>query len=113
MLAKGATRARRAKVASERTRPGCDQLTTVGASPLAGIAAMLSIDALGLSSGDTALVVGATGGVGSIAVQLAAHGGATVFAPALPEDEEHLRNLGVSELLPRDADLAAAARERH
>jgi NADPH:quinone reductase len=88
-------------------------IATAGASPVAGIAALLSIDALGLSSGDTALIVGATGGVGSIAVQLAAHAGATVVAPALPEDENYLRNLGVSELLPRDGDFAAAARERH
>ena len=87
--------------------------TTVGASPLAGIAAMLSIDALELSSGDTVLIVGATGGVGSIAVQLAARAGATVAAPALPEDEDYLRKLGVSELLPRDADLATVARERY
>jgi hypothetical protein len=57
------------------------------------------------------LVVGATGGVGSLAVQLASRGGATVVAPALPEDEDYLRDLGVSELLPREADLAAAARE--
>jgi NADPH:quinone reductase len=58
-------------------------------------------------------IVGAPGGVGSFAVQLAARAGATVVAPALPEDEAYLRDLGVSELLPRDADLAAAAGERH
>jgi NADPH:quinone reductase-like Zn-dependent oxidoreductase len=88
-------------------------LAAAGAAPLAGIAAMLSIDALELSDGDTALIVGATGGVGSLAVQLAARAGATVVAPALPQDEGYLRELGVSELLPRDDDLAAAARERH
>ena len=86
---------------------------TVGAAPVAGIAAMTAIDALALSDGDTVLIVGATGGVGSFAVQLAARAGATVVAPALPEDEAYLRELGVSELLPRDGDLAAAARERH
>lgn len=84
-----------------------------GAAPLAGIAAMLSIDALELSEGDTVLIVGATGGVGSIAVQLAVRAGATIVAPAKPEDEAYLRELGVSELLPREGDLATAARERH
>ena len=84
-----------------------------GAAPLAGITAMLSIDALSLSEGDTVLIVGATGGVGSLAVQLAALAGATVVAPALPEDEDYLRELGVGELLPREGDLDAAARERH
>jgi NADPH:quinone reductase len=86
---------------------------TAGAAPVAGIAAMLSIDALELSEGDTMLIVGAAGGVGSLAVQLAARAGATVVAPALPEDEAYLHKLGVSELLPRDADLAGATRERH
>jgi NADPH:quinone reductase len=84
-----------------------------GAAPLAGITAMLALDALEPSDGDTVLIVGATGGVGSLAVQLAARAGATVVAPALGEDEAYLRELGVSELLPRDRDLDAAARDRH
>jgi NADPH:quinone reductase-like Zn-dependent oxidoreductase len=88
-------------------------LATAGAAPLAGIAAMMAIDALELSDGHTVLIVGATGGVGSFAVQLASGAGATVVAPALPEDEAYLRELGVSEVLTRDGDLAAAAREHH
>ena len=88
-------------------------LATAGIAPVAGIAAMLAIDALDPSEGDSVLIVGATGGVGSVAVQLAARAGATVVAPALPEDEEYLRDLGVSEVVPRDGDLAAAAHERH
>jgi NADPH:quinone reductase-like Zn-dependent oxidoreductase len=74
---------------------------------------LLAIDALDLDDGDTVLVVGATGGVGSLAVQLAARAGATVVARALAEDETYLRELGVSELLSRDGDLAAAARDHH
>jgi NADPH:quinone reductase-like Zn-dependent oxidoreductase len=74
---------------------------------------MLSVDALKLSKGDAVLIVGASGGVGSIAVQLASRAGATVIAPALREDEDYLRDLGVGELLPRDSDLAEAARENH
>ena len=88
-------------------------LAAVGATPVAGITAMLAVDALELSEGDTLLVVGASGGVGSFAVQLAARAGAAVVAPALPEDEAYLRELGVSELLPRNGDLDAVARERH
>jgi NADPH:quinone reductase-like Zn-dependent oxidoreductase len=95
-----------------RAPEGVD-LATAGAAPLAGIAAIMAIDALELSDGDTVLIVGAPGGVGSLAVSLAARAGATVVAPALPEDETYLSELGVSELLPRDGDLAAAARERH
>jgi NADPH:quinone reductase len=87
-------------------------LATAGAAPLAGIAAVTAVDALDLSEGDVLLVAGATGGVGSLAVQLAAKAGATIVAPALPEDEEFLRGLGVSEIVPRDGDVAAAVRER-
>jgi NADPH:quinone reductase-like Zn-dependent oxidoreductase len=71
---------------------------------------MLAVDALDPSGGDSVLIVGATGGVGSVAVQLAVRTGPTVVAPAFPEDEEYLRDLGVSDALPRDGDLAAAAR---
>jgi NADPH:quinone reductase len=87
-------------------------LATAGAAPLAGITAVTAVDALDLSEGDVLLVAGATGGVGSLAVQLAAKAGATIVAPALAEDEEFLRGLGVSEIVPRDGDVAAAVRER-
>jgi NADPH:quinone reductase-like Zn-dependent oxidoreductase len=95
-----------------RAPEGVD-IAAAGATPLAGVTAMMAIDALEVSGDDTVLIVGATGGVGSFAVQLAARGRATVVASALREDEAYLRELGVSELLPRDGDLAAAARERH
>ena len=88
-------------------------LAVAGAAPLAGITAMTAIDALELSEGDTVLVVGANGGVGSFAVQLAADAGATVIAPGLPEDEDYLRDLGLSEVLEREGDVAAVVRERY
>jgi NADPH2:quinone reductase len=88
-------------------------LATSGVAPLAGITAMTAIDALDLSDGHVLLVAGATGGVGSLAVQLAVKARATVVAPALPEDEEFLRGLGVSEIVPRDGDVVAAVREHH
>ncbi len=94
-------------------KPNGVDLASAGAAPLAAITAMTAIDALEPSAGDTVLVVGATGGVGSFALQLAAHAGATVIAPALPEDEDYLRGLGVTELFDRNTDVAAAVRERH
>src|SRR5215204_3389937 len=94
-------------------KPAGVELAEAGAAPLAGITALTALDALGVSEGDTVLIVGANGGVGSFAVQLAANAGATVIAPALPEDEEYLRELGVSEVLDRDADVAALVHERY
>ena len=86
-------------------------LAVAGAAPLAGITAITAVDALELSEGDVLLVAGATGGVGSLAVQLAARAGARILAPALPEDETYLRGIGVSDILPRGGDVVAAVRE--
>jgi len=99
--------------ASIARKPAGVELAAAGAAPLAGITAMSALDALGVSEGDAVLVVGANGGVGSFAVQLASNAGATVIAPALPEDEDYLLDLGVSEVLERDADVAALVRERY
>jgi len=94
-------------------KPHSVDLATAGAAPLAAITAITAIDALALAQGETVLVVGATGGVGSVAAQLATAAGATVIAPALPEDEDYLRALGVADVLLRDGDVADAVRERY
>jgi NADPH:quinone reductase len=86
-------------------------LAIAGAAPVAGIAAVTAIDAVDLAEGDVLLVAGATGGVGSLAVQLAARAGARVLAPALPEAEAFLRELGVSDVLPRDGDIGQLVRD--
>ena len=64
-----------------RTPDGVDT-DAAGAAALAAVTAILCVDALELTRGDTVLIAGATGGVGSAAVQLAAASGATVIAPA-------------------------------
>ncbi len=87
-------------------------LEAVGAVPVAGLIAIAAVDALELSDGDTVLVIGASGGVGSFFVQLARKAGAHVVAPALHEDTGYLRELGVGETLDRDSDLAVQIRER-
>ncbi len=90
--------------------PSGISLGDAGAAPLAGITALFAVDALDLSPGRSVLVVGASGGVGSFAVQLAAHAGAHVIATGLGEDAEYLRELGASTVVDRDGDLAAAVR---
>ena len=45
--------------------PAAVETAVAGATPLAGITALLCVDALELADGDSVLVVGATGGVGS------------------------------------------------
>ncbi|MGC4938515.1 NADP-dependent oxidoreductase [Kribbella sp. DT2] len=58
-----------------------------GALGLAGAAALDSVNALALATDETLLISGATGGVGALAVQLAAARGATVIATARPGAE--------------------------
>ena len=86
---------------------------TAGAATLAAVTAVQLVDALKLNGGESVLVIGATGGVGSIVVQLLHHAGATVIAPALPEDEAFLLRLGVDTVLPRGSDVVTAVRERY
>ena len=67
-----------------------------------------------IGPGDTVLVAGATGGVGSIAVQLAAQRGATVIATAKAgPDDAFVRSLGAAEVIDYGAmDCADAVRAR-
>jgi NADPH2:quinone reductase len=84
------------------------------ALPVAGVAALMSVDALDPSEGDRVLVVGATGGVGSYAVQLAAKRGAKVIATARQEDEDYLGDLGAAETIDYTReDIVSAIRERY
>jgi NADPH:quinone reductase-like Zn-dependent oxidoreductase len=55
-------------------------------------------------------VTGASGAVGGFAVQLAAARGIPVVAVASYGDDERVRALGASEVLPRTEDLVAAVR---
>jgi NADPH:quinone reductase-like Zn-dependent oxidoreductase len=98
---------------SVAAKPQSLDFALAGAAPLSALTAIAAFDALAPAAGETVLVVGATGGVGSFFVQLAAHAGADVIAPALPEDHDYLVGLGVGEVLDRNADLGAAVRERH
>jgi NADPH:quinone reductase-like Zn-dependent oxidoreductase len=93
--------------------PGSMDLARACAAPVAALAAIAAFDALAPAEDESVLVVGAAGGVGSFFVQLAAAAGANVIAPALPEDHDYLRGLGVTELVDRNADVPAVVREAH
>jgi NADPH:quinone reductase-like Zn-dependent oxidoreductase len=77
---------------------------------LVGLTAAALIDALQLGPDDVVLVSGATGGVGAIAVQLAAATGAKVIGTARPDGDsvDFVKALGAQEAIDYTADLAAA-----
>ncbi|MGD9066721.1 MAG: alcohol dehydrogenase family protein [Desulfobacterales bacterium] len=58
-----------------------------------------------VKSGERVLVTGASGGVGSAAVQLAKARGAYVWAVTSPAKSDALRKLGADEILSRDTEL--------
>ena len=60
-----------------------------------------------LQAGERVLITGASGGVGSAAVQLAKRRGAEVTAMAANAKAGIVRSLGASQVVPRDADLTA------
>lgn len=64
------------------------------ALPAAAETALRAIDRLGVESGRTLLVNGASGNVGSAAVQFAVARGARVIGTAGPANHDHLRALG-------------------
>jgi NADPH:quinone reductase len=67
-----------------------------GAIPITGLTALQGIDdALGLKKGETIIIHGASGGVGTLAVQFARLRGARVFATASGKDGvELVREMG-------------------
>jgi len=58
-----------------------------------------------VAAGETVLVTGASGGVGSAAVQLAKRRGARVIALAAPAKHDEVVTLGADLVLPRDSAL--------
>ena len=70
--------------------------------PLAGLTALQSLDAVGASEGDVVLIHAGAGGVGHLAVQLAAARGARVIATASARNHDYLRSLGAEPVLYGD-----------
>ncbi|HLQ11664.1 MAG TPA: zinc-binding dehydrogenase [Steroidobacteraceae bacterium] len=73
--------------------------------PCSYLAAEHMLSRASVGPADTIVVTGASGGVGSAAVQLARRRGARVFAVSSPGKEALLRELGAEQILARDADL--------
>ncbi|MFH9351379.1 NADP-dependent oxidoreductase [Kitasatospora sp. NPDC017646] len=65
-----------------------------GALSASGQTAHVALTLLGVGPGDTVLVHGAAGGVGTVAVQLARAWGATVIGTASERNHDYLRELG-------------------
>lgn len=78
--------------------------------PLAGLTAYQLLTRLGTGKDDTVLVHGASGGVGSLGVQIARSLGARVIGTASPRNHDRLRELGCEPVAYGDG-LADRVRE--
>ena len=95
-------------------RPVTVGFAEAAALPTPGLTAMDLVDAVDIKEDETILIVGATGGVGSYAIQLAARRGARVIATARRSNKALVRELGAAETIDHTTeDLVAAVRTAH
>jgi len=95
-------------------RPGELDAVRAAAIPESGLTAISLMRAAHVRAGSSALVIGATGGIGMFVVQLAARDGATVLATAAPEDSQYVRDLGATEILDyKSSDVVEQTLQMH
>jgi NADPH:quinone reductase-like Zn-dependent oxidoreductase len=80
-------------------KPATVDVAHAAALPIPALAALTALEAVALQEGEAVLIIGATGGVGSSAVQMAARRGARVIATARPDAEAYIRQLGAAEVI--------------
>lgn len=89
-----------AKASAIAPRPESIMFEAAAAIPIAALTAwQVMFDAAHLSSGQKILITGASGGVGSMAVQLAKAKGAIVIGMASGKNEQFVRDLGADEFV--------------
>jgi NADPH:quinone reductase-like Zn-dependent oxidoreductase len=112
---KGGSYAQYVAVSSENVGlvPDTLDMKQAGALPISGLTALQGLGALKLKKGERLIVSGASGAVGTVAVQLAKAMGARVLAIASGKDGVALvRRLGADKVVDgRAADVSAAAEE--
>ena len=100
-------------------KPPAMSWAEAAALPTAAETATRALGLLGVKAGQTVLINGAAGGVGTVATQLAVANGASVIGTASEANHDYLRSLGataiaygpglvsrVSEIAPNGVDLA-------
>jgi NADPH:quinone reductase-like Zn-dependent oxidoreductase len=95
-------------------RPAGLDPTRAAAIPEVGMTALTLMRAAALEPGETALVIGATGGIGMVLVPLASAAGAAVVATANADDDAYVRRLGAADTIDyTTTDTIAETLRRH
>ena len=92
-----------AAAATIAKRPASLSEIEAAALPLAGVSAMQSVEAAAPKKDDVVVVVGASGGIGSYAIQLAAATGARVIGVTSKEKTPYVKSLGAHEVIDHTA----------
>jgi len=103
-----------ASTATIAKRPTTLSEIEAAALPLAGVSALMSVEAAAPKPDDTVVIVGASGGIGSYAIQLAAARGAHVLGVTSKANVEYVKSLGAAEVVDREAgDVLEALKSAH
>jgi NADPH2:quinone reductase len=95
-------------------RAGSMSDVEAAALPLAGVSALMCVDAVDIKPKDVVVVVGAAGGIGSYAVQIAKARGAHVIGVTVKDNFDYVKGLGADEVIDRTAgDALEALKSKH
>ena len=98
-----------ASVAKITAKPAGVSWEVAAALPVVATTAYRVLALLNLAAGQTLLIDGAAGGVGTVTVQVAGHRGITVIGTASESNQEYLRSIGATPVVYGDG-LAARVR---
>ena len=94
--------------------PGSVSDVDAAALPLAGVSALMAVEGAALNPNDVVVIVGASGGIGGYAVQLAAARGAHVIGVTSTGNTEYVKSLGADEVIDRmSGDVLEALKSKH
>jgi NADPH:quinone reductase-like Zn-dependent oxidoreductase len=95
-------------------RPQSINDVDAAALPLAGVSALMCVEAAAPKRNDVVVVVGASGGIGSYAVQLAKGRGAHVVGVTVKDNFDYVKGLGADEVIDRTSgDVLDALKTKH
>src|SRR5882762_5135824 len=103
-----------ASIGTIAKRPASIGEIEAAALPLAGVSALQSVEAAAPRPNDVVVIVGASGGIGSYSVQLAAASGARVIGVTSKGKTEYVKSLGAHEVIDRTSgDVVEALKAKH
>lgn len=115
MQAKGGPWAEYAAVSKDSLilkMPDAMDFTTAAALPVAGNTVLKAFQALNLNSGDSLFIAGASGAIGTFAIQLAKKEGVEVVGSASEKNHDHMKSLGADFTVDyHDTDWQAQIKE--